>query len=126
MVFTNSSSLRHYADNGIPMNADISKDLILSIFEKNSPLHDGAVIIADRKILAASSILPTSDNPDLPRYLGTRHRAAIGITEVSDALAILVSEESGKMAISLDGQIQQNVSLTDLQLEISKSLKRIS
>ena len=123
VVFTATSNLQHYADNGTIINGEISKNLILSIFDKTSPLHDGAIIIDNDKIKAASSILPTSDNPDLPRHLGTRHRAAVGITEMSDATAIVVSEESGKISIAKDGGIHENVSITELQNEVTSVLK---
>ena len=123
IVFTSTSSLQHYADNGTTINGDISKDLLLSIFDKTSPLHDGAVIIDNEKIKAASSILPTSDNPDFPRHLGTRHRAAVGITEMSDAIAVVVSEETGKIALAKDGGITQNINTTELQTEITSLLK---
>ena len=96
------------------MNAAISQRLIESIFFKNSPLHDGAVIVVNNKIKAARCVLPVTENVDLPAHLGMRHRAAIGITEQSDAIAIAVSEETGEIAVAKEGQLRLNVGVEDL------------
>lgn len=97
------------------MDAEISQRLIESIFFKNSPMHDGAIIIVNNKIKAARCVLPVTENVELPAHLGMRHRAAIGITEQSDALAITVSEETGEISIAHEGQIQINVNLDELE-----------
>jgi len=95
---------------GVQINADISAPMLDSIFFKNSPLHDGAVLISGDKIKAGSCILPVSKNRDLPQDLGLRHRAAIGITENSNALSIIVSEETGQISSALRGKIKRNIS----------------
>jgi len=114
IVITQKSELREFIRTGEGINARISDALLETIFFKNTPLHDGAVIIAGNRIVAARCILPITDKRDLDPSLGLRHRAAIGITEVTDALAIVVSEEKGKISFSKAGQLQQNVSLAEL------------
>ena len=94
---------------GIYMNSEISPQLLVNIFEPKTPLHDGAVIISNSKIAAASCMLPLSDDKDIARELGTRHRAAIGISKESDALAVVVSEETGKISIAKDGTLIADV-----------------
>ena len=91
------------------MNSEISPQLIVNIFEPNTPLHDGAVIISDNKIAAASCMLPLADDKDIARELGTRHRAAIGISKESDALVVVISEETGRMSIAKDGTLIADV-----------------
>ncbi len=85
-----------------------------SIFNKNSPLHDGAVVVVDFKIMSASCILPLSDSEDLPLQFGLRHRAAIGVTEVSDAVAVIVSEETGEISFAKDGNVNMNITHEEL------------
>ena len=97
------------------LDADISQRLIESIFFKNSPLHDGAIIILNNKIKAARCVLPVTENVELPAHLGMRHRAAIGITEQSDALALVVSEETGEISFSREGQIQIAITVEELE-----------
>lgn len=94
---------------GIIMNSEISPQLLVNIFEPNTPLHDGAVIISDNKIAAASCMLPLADDKDIARELGTRHRAAIGISKESDAIVVVVSEETGKISIAKDGTLIADV-----------------
>ena len=115
MVLAKSSELKYYSNTGDIMDAEISQRLIESIFFKNSPMHDGAIIIVNNKIKAARCVLPVTENVELPAHLGMRHRAAIGITEQSDALAITVSEETGEISIAHEGQIQINVNLDELE-----------
>ena len=102
---------------GIPMDAEISPQLICNIFVPNTPLHDGAVVISDNKIAAASCMLPLANDQDIARELGTRHRAAIGISKESDALAIVVSEETGKVSIAKDGTL-----IADLREDVLKKI----
>lgn len=109
IVIAKSSELRFYSNTGDIVDAVISKRLIESIFFKNSPLHDGAIIISGNKIKAARCVLPVTENTELPARLGMRHRAAIGITEHSDAVAIVVSEETGEISVAKEGQIRTNV-----------------
>lgn len=98
--------LRNYIEGGIPLDATVTSDLMLSIFQTKSPLHDGAVIIQGERAAAAACFLPLSVNPAISKDFGTRHRAAIGLTEESDAVAIVVSEETGRIALALDGHIE--------------------
>jgi uncharacterized protein (TIGR00159 family) len=115
LVLAKSSELKYYANTGDLMDAEISHALIESIFFKNSPLHDGSIIIVNNKIKAARCVLPVTENVELPGHLGMRHRAAIGITEQSDALAIVVSEETGDISVAKEGHIQVDVSLEELE-----------
>jgi uncharacterized protein (TIGR00159 family) len=114
IVVTRTSNLNIYSQTGETINADTSTRLIESIFFKNSPLHDGAVIINNDKVYAARCILPISDNPNIPAHYGMRHRSALGITERTDAMAIIVSEETGEISIADNGVLSQNVSKEDL------------
>ena len=107
--------LRNYIESGIPLDATLTYDLLLTIFKPGSPLHDGAVILQEGRIAAAACFLPLTVNPRLSRELGTRHRAAIGLTEESDAVAVVVSEETGIISITLDGQIERGLSADTLR-----------
>ena len=107
--------MRFYVETGDPLNSDVSKRLLISIFSKNSPLHDGAVIIQNERIAAASVFLPLTKNPSISRELGTRHRAAIGITEGSDAISLVVSEETGLITYVEAGEIRRNLDTTQLR-----------
>jgi diadenylate cyclase len=101
--------LRNYVEGGIPLDAELTYDLLLSIFQPASPLHDGAVIVQDDRVAAAACFLPLTVNPRLSKALGSRHRAAIGLTEENDSIAIVVSEETGALSVVVDGQIEQGV-----------------
>src|SRR5438045_5835407 len=101
--------LRNYIEGGIPLDAVLTYDLLLSIFLPTSPLHDGAVIVQDDRIAAAACFLPLTVNPKLSKELGSRHRAAIGLTEENDSVAIVVSEETGSISIVSDGQIERGL-----------------
>jgi len=105
MVITQMDDLAVFAETGVAMNAEISVPIIESIFYKNSPLHDGAVIIRDNKIISARCVLPVSNSDDFPENLGMRHRAAVGITEESDAVTVIVSEETGGISYVKDGEL---------------------
>jgi diadenylate cyclase len=109
MVIQKGDDLRKYTESGDAIEAILSKRLLLSIFNQYSPLHDGAVIISNGKIRAARCILPVSDGEDLPASFGFRHRAALGISEITDAAVVIVSEESGRISLALDGEIKQVV-----------------
>ncbi len=115
IVITKKNKLKHYSETGITLDASISTHVIENIFYKNSPLHDGAIIITDNKIKAAGCILPLSNKPKLPSRLGLRHRAGIGITELSDAIAIIVSEQTGKIAYAKGGKLYQKVQPAQLK-----------
>ncbi len=106
--------LKTYIESGIPLDATLSYDLLLSIFHPQSPLHDGAAIIQGNRVAAAACFLPLSLNPAISTQLGTRHRAAIGVTEESDAIVVLVSEQTGAIAIAFSGTIDLNITVDQL------------
>ena len=110
--------LRNYIEGGIPLDATISYDLLASIFQVASPLHDGAVIVQGDRIAAAACFLPLSVNPKVSRELGTRHRAAIGLTEENDAAVIVVSEESGVISLALDGGLERGLTPDTLRVKL--------
>lgn len=109
IVIENEISLTEYERTGITLDSQLSSQLLINIFEKNTPLHDGAVIVRGNRVLAATCYLPLSDNMELSKELGTRHRAAVGISEVSDSLTIAVSEETGMVSIAVRGVLYRNV-----------------
>jgi len=115
IVFAKYFDEQYYQNSGEQMNAIISKRLLESIFQKNSPLHDGAVVISDGMIRCASCILPLTDNEKLPPQFGLRHRAGIGISEMSDAVAVIVSEETGQISYAKQGRVKTNVSSEELE-----------
>jgi diadenylate cyclase len=115
IVFVRQANLEGIISGGLPLDALISEQLIVSIFQKESPLHDGALLIGAGKIQMASCVLPVSDNPAIPASAGLRHRAAVGITERADVVAFVVSEENGKLSYTYDGQLQRG--LTEEELE---------
>lgn len=102
--------LRNYIEGGIPLDAALTYDLVVSIFQPTSPLHDGAVIVQADRVAAAACFLPLTVNPKLSKELGSRHRAAIGLTEEVDAVAIVVSEETGLVSVIVDGQVERGLS----------------
>ncbi|MDR1698718.1 MAG: diadenylate cyclase CdaA [Prevotellaceae bacterium] len=112
--------LHHYSETGEEIKANISARLIENIFFKNSPLHDGAMIIARGKIMAVGCILPISHNQNMPKHLGLRHRSALGISEKSDAFTIVVSEETGSISVAENGELTQRISYEDLEKKLKK------
>jgi diadenylate cyclase len=110
--------LRNYIEGGIPLDAVLTYDLLLSIFQTSSPLHDGAVIVQDDRVAAAACFLPLTVNPKLAKQLGSRHRAAIGLTEENDSIAIVVSEETGLISIVSDGEIERGLSVDALKARL--------
>lgn len=114
IVIEQSSPLREYERTGIDVDAVVTSQLLINIFEKNTPLHDGAVIVRGDRITSATCYLPLSDNR-LDKDLGTRHRAAVGISEVTDSLTIIVSEETGKISIAYKGALEREVSADRLR-----------
>ncbi|MFI5178972.1 MAG: diadenylate cyclase CdaA [Vicinamibacterales bacterium] len=118
IVFEREIGLRNYIESGIPIDATLSYDLLTTIFQPSTPLHDGAVILQETRIAAAACFLPLTVNPKLDRDLGTRHRAAIGLTEESDAVAIVISEERGEISLSLHGRIERRLSAEDLRARL--------
>ena len=122
IVLARVTDMKFFESTGDLMDADVSKRLLESIFFKNSPMHDGAVIIENNKIKAARCVLPVTENADLPAHYGMRHRAALGITEQSDAIALIVSEETGQISIAVDGKINNNLSTDELEKILQKEL----
>ena len=116
--------LRNYIEGGIPLDAMVTYDLLASIFQPSSPLHDGAAIIQGDRVAAAACFLPLSVNPRVSRELGTRHRAALGLTEENDAVAIVVSEETGIISLVLGGDLQRGISAEALQTELRSLIAR--
>lgn len=120
IVLAQKNILEQFVDTGEIINAEISEPLLENIFYKNSPLHDGAVIIINNKIKAARCILPVSSNPAIPPRFGLRHRAATGVTEQSDAIAVIVSEQTGKISYCKYGKITSNVKIGALKNYLEK------
>lgn len=110
IVLEQEVRLGDYERTGIPIDAEVSSQLLVNIFEHNTPLHDGAVLIRNNRIASATCYLPLSDNMDISKALGTRHRAAIGVSEVSDSITIIVSEETGAVSLAHNGTIVRNIS----------------
>lgn len=113
--------LTEYERTGINIDAVLSSQLLINIFEHNTPLHDGAVIVRGNRVVAATCYLPLSDNMELSKQLGTRHRAGVGISEVSDSLTIIVSEETGKVSIAKGGRLTRDVNSAQLREELEKA-----
>jgi diadenylate cyclase len=123
MVFSRNTELKFYADSGDLLDAFISKRLIISIFNKYSPLHDGAVILYEGKIKAARCLLPVSERDNLPAQWGLRHRAALGMSEATDTLILIVSEETGQMSIARNGRIDNNLSAPEIRKRLNRYLR---
>lgn len=120
IVISRESNLQFYLNTGEKVEAEVSAKLLESIFYKNSPLHDGAVIISGNHIKAARCVLPVTDDEDFPVHLGMRHRAAVGLTESSDAIAIVVSEQTGAISIAHEGELEYEVSPKSLRDTLDK------
>ena len=123
IVLERDYSLAQYIEPANKIYADISSELLISIFFPNNPLHDGGVIIQGDKITCAGSVFPTSMNPNISKRLGTRHRAALGISETSDAIALIVSEETGRISIAIKSELNYNLSLDDAKLLLLEELQ---
>lgn len=118
IVIEKKTPLNEYERTGITLDSVITSQLLINIFEKNTPLHDGAVIIRGDRIVSATCYLPLSDNLFLSKELGTRHRAAVGISEVTDSLTIVVSEETGAVSVAMEGDIKRNLNQDDLRAQL--------
>ncbi len=125
IVFERDTGLNEIVRTGTLLNADISRQLLINIFEPNTPLHDGAVIVRGEKILAAGCFLPLTDNAQLNQEVGTRHRAALGVSEKSDCIALVVSEETGKISIAENGKLYRDLSDVNLNRVLKRSLRMI-
>jgi diadenylate cyclase len=107
--------LRNYIESGIPLDAEMTYDLLVTIFQPTSPLHDGAVVLQENRVAAAACFLPLTVNPIVSRDLGTRHRAALGLTEENDAVAVVVSEERGQIALAIEGRLERDLTADQLR-----------
>ncbi|OZB90403.1 diadenylate cyclase CdaA [Paenibacillus sp. XY044] len=123
IVFERETGLNEYTESGIPMQSMVSSQLLINIFIPNTPLHDGAVIIQNQQIAAAACYLPLSENPFISKELGTRHRAAIGISEVGDAVSIVVSEETGQISLAINGQVVRDIKEESLISKLYEELR---
>lgn len=123
LTFERTDSLDDYIKNAFAIEAAFSSELISTIFMPNTPLHDGAVIVKENTIKCAGAYFPPSESPKLPKYLGSRHRAAIGISEQTDSLTIVVSEETGQISVTVDGYLDQDISQDSLVLYLEKYLQ---
>lgn len=122
IVIERDTKIGEIINTGTQLDSRVSSELIMNIFMPDTPLHDGAIIIRENKIKAAACFLPLTDNPNLSKELGTRHRAALGITEVSDSIAVVVSEESGKISFALNGGLTRNLTSDTLRKALNKNL----
>ncbi len=122
IVIERHTRLGEYMNSGTLINADVSKELLKNIFVPNTPLHDGAVIIRDNKVITAGCVLPLTANTNLASELGTRHRAALGLSEASDAVIVVVSEETGKISIAMNGSLTRNLTEASLKKALTKLL----
>ena len=124
VVIEREIGLRTYIESGVPLDARLSYDLLATIFRPSAPLHDGAVIVQKDRLAAAACFLPLSMNPALSMQLGTRHRAGIGITEETDAIAVIVSEETGALSLAVGGVIERGLTVETLRERLSVLLRR--
>jgi diadenylate cyclase len=124
VVIERRIGLRTHIESGVPLDARLSYDLLATIFRPSAPLHDGAVIVQKDRIAAAACFLPLSMNPLLSTQLGTRHRAGIGITEETDAIAVIVSEETGAISLAIGGKIERDLSVDQLRERLGSELRR--
>ncbi len=124
IVIEREIGLRTYIESGVPLDAQLSYDLLATIFRPSAPLHDGAVIVQKDRIAAAACFLPLSMNPVLSTQLGTRHRAGIGVTEETDAIAVIVSEETGSISVAVSGKIERDLTVEQLRSRLGELLSR--
>jgi diadenylate cyclase len=122
IVFSRDIELKFYAETGDPLDAKVSKKLLLSIFNKNSPLHDGAIIIYKGRIKAARCVLPLSENDNLPSHFGLRHRSAMGMSEITDTLVLAISEETGRLILARNGKYVRSLKLKHVEQRILEYL----
>jgi diadenylate cyclase len=123
IIVERDQSLNEYIQKSKKIYADISSELLISIFFPNNPLHDGGVIIQGDKITSAGAVFPTSDNIKISKRLGTRHRAALGISEETDCISIIVSEETGRLSLAINGELLYNLTLDEIKLTILEELR---
>ena len=118
IVIAQNDLLTDYENTGIRLDSEISSQLLINIFEHNTPLHDGAVIVRGNRIVSATCYLPLSENMELSKELGTRHRAGVGISEVTDSMTVIVSEETGRVSVAYEGKLTRNVDMEELREQL--------
>jgi len=123
IVLERDNSLNDYIEKSKKLYAEISSELLVTIFFPNNPLHDGGIIIQGDKITSARAVFPTSDNFKISKRLGTRHRAALGIAEITDCIALVVSEETGRLSVAMDGELHYNMSSDEVKLMLLEGLR---
>ena len=124
IVVEQKESLREYERTGIEVDGIVTSQLLINIFEHNTPLHDGAVIVRGNRVTSATCYLPLSANLDLSKELGTRHRAGVGISEVTDSLTLIVSEETGKISVAYEGRLETNLNADSLKMRMQQILNK--
>lgn len=123
IVFERETGLNEYIESGIHIGAEVSSELLINIFIPNTPLHDGAVIIRQNELVAAACYLPLSENPFISKELGTRHRAGIGLSEMSDGISVMVSEETGQISLAINGQVVRDIKEESLISKLYEELR---
>ncbi len=122
IVFARSSSIQDLVDAGVKIDSEVKAELLTTIFQKDTPLHDGAVVIRNNRIVAASCYLPISQNPNISQSFGTRHRAAVGISETNNVLVLIVSEETGRVSLARNGTLKSGLTIQKLRAEMEETL----
>ncbi len=122
IVIERKESLKDYERTGIEIDGIVTSQLLINIFEHNTPLHDGAVLVRGNRVVSATCYLPLSDNLDLSKELGTRHRAGVGISEVTDSMTVIVSEETGKISVAYEGRLERNLGSEELKARMRRIL----
>lgn len=125
IVIAQNDSLSEYERTGIELDSIVSSQLLINIFEHNTPLHDGAIVIRGNRVISATCYLPLSDNMALSKELGTRHRAGVGISEVTDSITIIVSEETGRVSVAYEGELSRNVDFDFLKEKLSSAQNKV-
>jgi diadenylate cyclase len=123
IVFERETGLNEYIESGINLGAELSSELLINIFIPNTPLHDGAVIVRQNQLVAAACYLPLSENPFISKELGTRHRAGIGVSEMSDAISVIVSEETGQVSLAINGLVVRDIKEESLISKLYEELR---
>lgn len=124
IVFSRDAELKSYVDTGDPVDAEVTKRMVLSIFNKNSPLHDGAIVIFKGRIKAARCVLPVSENDHLPTHFGLRHRSALGMSEITDTLVLAISEETGRLILARNGKFIKALKLRQVERKVLEYLHK--
>ena len=123
IVIERQTGLRNFSETGKEIEAEISSEMLVTLFTPYTPLHDGAVIVSGEKIVAAAASLPLTTNPRYRKLFGMRHKAAVGVTEVSDAVVVIVSEETGKISIAHEGNLDFDIALDEFKEKLTEKLK---